>query len=596
MHDSRPGRARRTAVWVAMTMIATATVAIGVTADPEPVEAAPIEIVRGNDGPLGAISVIGDSVMVGSLAFGPDLPTRLAEQGWGPIRARAGEGYSTGYFGVGTTFRASYWIDLWKSQGWDPDAVVVNFGANDAGLCQYRNETIDQCSYNAIKHLVDTIGPGKRIWWPKITRFPYNRVSMDAWNNALDRMASEHPDFHTWDWPSVMYATGNYSPDHTHLSPTGYRNRSLWMAEEITASLGRATDVGLAAPIPTSTGGVSEMVPIGPERVLDTRTDPPGRLSAGQTIEVDVSDVVPSDATAVAAYVTAAGVAGPGHLGANACTAGIESSSFTNYSTGDRGAVTITPLTDDKTFCVYSHAAADVIVDVQAAFVDDGLRFTPLPELERLIDTRDTTANRRLELPVPDGAEAVTVNITAVMGSAPGHVTAHPCLDPIPNTATLNYLPGEVIASSAYIPVSDEGTICLDSFSLVDLVVDLTGTFSESGRLAFQPATPTRMLDTREATGGWYPIHGLEQTLEVTVAPMGAQAVTGTITLVAPMRNSHLQAWSCGDRPTNSNVNALQGRTLANFVTTGTTSDGTLCLFAINAGQTVFDTTGWWVE
>lgn len=599
MHDSRPGRARgarRRAMWVAMTIVATATVAVGVAADPDPVDAAPIETVRGTTGRLGPITVIGDSVMLGSLAFAPDLTQRLVEQGWGPVRARAGEGYSTGYFPVDNSFKASHWINVWKSQGWDPAAVVVNFGANDVGLCQYRPEPLDQCSYNAIKHLVDTLGPGKRIWWPKITRFPLNRPSMDAWNAALDRMAAEHPDFHTWDWPSVMYATGNYASDHTHLSPTGYRNRSLWMAEEVTASLGRAADVGPAAPLPAASGSVSEMVPIGPERVLDTRFEPPGRLRAGQTIEVDVSDVVPPDATAVAAYVTATGVSGPGHLGANACAPGIESSSFTNYSTGDRGAVTITPLTADKTFCVYSHAAADVIVDVQAAFVADGLRFTPLPKLQRLIDTRDTAPNRRLELPVPAGAEAVAVNITAVMGSAPGHVTAHPCLDPIPVTATLNYVPGEVIASSAYIPVSDDGTICLDSFSLVDLVVDLTGTFDEAGRLAFQAAKPTRMLDTRDATGGWYPIHGLGQTLEATVAPPGAQAVTGTITLVAPMRNSHLQAWSCGDRPTNSNVNALRGRTLANFVTTGTTADGTLCIFAINAGQTVFDTTGWWVE
>ena len=101
---------------------------------------------------------------------------------------------------------------------------------------------------------------------------------------------------------------------------------------------------------------------------------------------------------------------------------------------------------------------------------------------------------------------------------------------------------------------------------------------------------------TRDATGGWYPVHGLGQTLDVTVAPPGAKAVTGTITLVAPMRTSHLQAWSCGEQPENSNVNALAGRVLANFVTTGTTPEGKLCIFAINTGQTLFDTTGWWVE
>ncbi|MAT07133.1 MAG: hypothetical protein CL424_19030 [Acidimicrobiaceae bacterium] len=595
MQESRVRRARRTAVWVAMAIVATSIAAVTTTGEGDPVEAA-TETSLGAAGPLGPISIIGDSVMYGSLLVDPDLPTRLAEQGWGPIRARAGAGYSTGYFPVDNTYRASHWISVWRSQGWDPAAVVVNFGANDAGLCAYRNETIDQCSYNAIKHLVDAIGPGKRIWWPKITRFPLNRDSMDAWNAALDRMASEHPDFHTWDWPSVMYATGNYASDHTHLSPTGYRERSQRMAFEITASLGRATKVGPAAAPPRPNGAVSELLPIGPERVLDTRTDAPGRLRAGQTVEVDVSDVVPDDATAVAAYVTAAGPAGPGHLTAHPCLDDPDDSSFTNYSAIVRGAVTISPLTSDRTFCVSTHEATDLVVDVQAAFVPEGLRFTPRPEPERLIDTRGSSLSKRIVLPVPADAEAVAVNITAVMSPAQGHVTAHPCLDPVPETATLNYLPNEIVASSAYIPVSDDGTICLDTFTEVDLVVDLTGTFSADGDLAFQPAIPTRMVDTRRAIGGWSPLHGLGQTLEVTVAPPAARAVTGTITLVAPMRNSHLQAWACGEQPDNSNVNALAGRTLANFVTTGTTSSGELCVFAINAGHTLFDTTGWWVE
>ena len=305
---------------------------------------------------------------------------------------------------------------------------------------------------------------------------------------------------------------------------------------------------------------------------------------------------MPPDATAVAAYITATKVGGPGHLSAHPCLDEPPGSSFTNYSNSPRGAVTITPLTDERTFCVFTHAAADVVVDVQAAFVPDGLRFTPLAQPDRLIDTRGERLTRRIELEAPDGAEAVAINITAVRGAAPGHVTAHPCLDPVPTTATLNHQADEVVASGAYVPVSGDGTICLDTFTEVDLVVDLTGSFSSGGDLAFMPVTPTRMLDTRSGIGGWAPLHGLGQTLDVTVAPPDARAVTGTITLVSPMRDSHLQAWSCGDRPTNSNVNAPVASTRANFVTTGTDAGGVLCVFAVNAGNTVFDTTGWWVE
>ena len=513
----------------------------------------------------------------------------------GPDPLRAGGGYSTGYFPVDTTYKASYWIGVWRSQGWDPAAVVVNFGANDVGLCQYRPESLAACSYNTIKHLVDVIGPGKRIWWPKITRFPLNRPSMDAWNAALDRMAAERPDFYTWDWPSVMYnVVGNYASDHTHLSATGYRERSRLMAVEITASLARGGQTGGSAPAPAPNGATSEMVSIGPARVLDTRAEAPGRLAAGQTVAIDVSDDVPAGTTAVAAYITAAGPSGSGYLTAHPCLPDPDDSSFVNYDRGARGAVTITPLDAQGRFCVFTYAATDLVVDLQAAFVPEGLRFTPAPEPQRLVDTRGTTLTKEIELAVPDGAEMVAVNITAVKSPERGYVTAHPCLDPVPTTATLNYLEAEVIASSAYVPVSAQGTICLTTSTLVDLAVDLTGTFSADGDLAFQPATPTRMLDSRNGIGGWSPIHGLGQVIDATVAPPNAAAVTGTITLVAPLRNSYLQAWACGDRPENSNVNALAGRVMANFITTGV-ADSKLCIFAAETGNTIFDTTGWWI-
>jgi hypothetical protein len=336
------------------------------------------------------------------------------------------------------------------------------------------------------------------------------------------------------------------------------------------------------------------MVPIGPTRVLDTRREPPGRLTAGETVTIDVTADVPPGTTAVAAYITAVAPSAAGHLSVHPCLTGGARASFANYPPGvNRGAVTITPLTTAHTFCVTTHAAADIVVDLQAAFVPDGTRLTALANPQRLIDTRTTGRSQHLELDVGTNVDAAALNITAVGATAAGHVTAHPCLSPTPRVANLNYLAHETIAGAAYVPVSDTGKICIDTHSPVDLVIDLTGTFRTTGELAFQPAVPTRMLDTRTGTGGWTPIHGLGQTIQATVAPPTARAVTGTITIVAPLRNSHLQAWGCGTRTTNSNVNAAPATTLANFVTTGT-NQGKLCIFAIDTGHTIFDTTGWW--
>ena len=144
-------------------------------------------------------------------------------------------------------------------------------------------------------------------------------------------------------------------------------------------------------------------------------------------------------------------------------------------------------------------------------------------------------------------------------------------------------------------PVSDAGTICVFVKSNAHVTVDLTGTFSGDGELVFVPVTPTRTIDTRDATGGWGPIHGGGQTIDARVAPAEARAVSGTLTLVEPLKPGHLRAFSCGAVPDTANVNAAAGQVLANSLTTGLDDGGRLCLFARSATSTVFDTSGWWV-
>jgi hypothetical protein len=192
----------------------------------------------------------------------------------------------------------------------------------------------------------------------------------------------------------------------------------------------------------------------------------------------------------------------------------------------------------------------------------------------------------------------VAVNLTAVDAEANGFAAAYPCGGTRPTVSNLNYGPGEAVASAAFVPTSADNTICVRTNQTVDMVVDLTGTFSATG-LSFVPAPPSRMLDTRVGTGGWSPIHGSQQTLDVRVAPPGAKAVTGTLTMVRPLTRGFLAAFSaatsCGPVPATSSVNNTAGNVLANSVTTGVSTSGRLCLFSNQTTQTVFDTTGWWI-
>jgi hypothetical protein len=369
------------------------------------------------------------------------------------------------------------------------------------------------------------------------------------------------------------------------------------MAIEATLALSTAREVGSSAPLPVAAAEPSEMLPVEPTRVLDTREDEPGRLDAGAVVPVALGDVVPEGATAVGVYVTAVNPSDAGHVSVAPCVEGATygETSMLNYPPDTtRGASTIVALGEGSSICVFSFAAADVVVDLQTVFVPEGLRFTPTSPPDRLLDTRQTGRSRRLEIAVPDGAEVAAVNITVTGGEGPGHVTAHPCLDDPPLTSVLNHGAGETIASFAFVPVSEAGTICLDPFADTDVVVDLTGTAGADGELRFVGSTPSRMVDTRDATGGFGFRHGAQQTVEAVVAPADAAAVSGTVTLVAPYAGSFLQAWACGDVPDTSAVNAGKDEVYANGITVAV-DGGSLCLRAHAAGSTLFDTTGWWV-
>jgi len=591
---TKPARKRFAKLTLATALFTSLLTFASSAADPDGLaEAAPMEIFLSNQGVYGPITVIGDSVLLGSALTSPTLASRLVDQGWGPVRFRAGESYSTGIFPVNSALRVSNWITTWRSQGWDPGNVVVNLGANDTGFCNGSK----QCARDAILHLVDTIGPGSQIWWPQITRIFLHSQLQNSWNTALIEIAAERENFHTWDWPTVMATEGYTSPDGVHITFAGYVKRSARMAAQITADLGRASRTGNDAALPTPSGDQSTYQPVPPERIIDTRTQS-GRQPAGSTLAVDFGSRLPPDATAVALNVTAASPAANGYLAAGPCGTA-PSGSTVNFGAGrSRGAMTIVPLGANDDVCIYAHAQTDIVVDLQGVFVggEDATGFSPLPAPQRLADTRNTGRSSVITVPTPPGADAVAVNLTATNAAAPGHLRAYPCDGTLPEVSNVNFSPGEAVAGGAFVPTSENNTICVFSNVSVDVVVDLTGTFTTGSGLAFVPSAPTRMLDTRLGVGGWSPIQGADQTLDFRVAPPGARAVTGTLTMVRPLRRGYITGYGCTGLPATSSLNALPGTVLANSITTGISDDGRLCVYALQATQTLFDTTGWWVS
>lgn len=550
-------------------------------------------VVDGTTRPFGAISVIGDSVMLGSLTYGPTLVEQLASHGWGPIRARAGMGYSTGHLAVPAWAKASGWLEKWRSEGWDAPNVIVNVGVNDAGLCGANYE----CSVNSINFLIDEIGDNHRVFWPNITRSAAGaRDYQEVWNTALNDVAAARPELIVWDWASLYAGGGFPSGDRIHLSPDGYRERNRHIAEAATAMMVSTTLSGKHVALPNESGNPAAFSPVTPIRVLDTRRIGTTFGNEG-VVRVDLQGLVPVDTTAVAVNLTTTGTSQSGFFTAFDCATTKPDVSHLNHAPQqDRGGFAIISMPASHELCVYSYADSHVIIDLQGSFSPAAsLGFEPMTPA-RILDTRRTGRPEifsPLRVPVSPTALVASVTLTVVGADEPGFLTAYPCAGMVPDVSNVNYLTDEPVAGSAFVPLTD-GDLCIVTSSSVDVIVDLNGTFSDDAPLRFVSSNPRRLLDTRSGIGGWTPIHAKNARIEVPAAPPTAEAVTGTFTIVEPLSQAFLVAEPCDSMTDTSVVNSIAGGVLANTATIPV-SDGALCITTSQPTHTLFDVSGWWV-
>ena len=593
----------RTRVLSVVALVATAVGMVGVA--PTQVSAAPlfVSVLRDAPGPRGPIAVVGDSVMLGSAyeaplvsGWGPSLAQMLSDRGWGPVRMAAGVGFQAGKMVPGNPgANMSLWLTTQRATGFDPQVIVASMGPNDILACA---GSVD-CAVADIRGFMDTAGIDHEVWWALQTA--EQPAMQDAWNQALQIVAAERPNLTLWDWPAVLAATGiPIAPDHTHLpGPNEYRQRSTLIADDVTSRLGGSRATGAAEVTPPPAGASYTYRPVDPTRVLDTRDDG-GRLAAGGTLTVDFSALAPAlvgtEAAAVAVNVTAAGPAAAGFLTVWPCGDVQPLASSVNFTAGQaRGAQATTKLGAGQTMCVFSNAATDVVVDLQGVFVPTGgLLFEPVTP-DRKLDTRITGRASSIAINAPTGAAAVAATLTVTGGSAAGFLTTYPCGGTPPVVSNVNWQRGETVAGAVFVPVAADGTFCVFTSTPADVIVDVTGTFSGAGTLSFVPVTPTRMVDTRNGTGGWRGHVGVGQTIEIGAAPGTAAAVTGTITLVGPGVDGFLTGTICGQPAgATSSVNAAIGSVMANSLTVGLSAGGNLCITSSMAAHALFDTTGWW--
>ncbi len=214
---------------------------------------------------------------------------------------------------------------------------------------------------------------------------------------------------------------------------------------------------------------------------------------------------------------------------------------------------------------------------------------------------------------IPDTATAVTGNLTVTQQTAAGYLYLGPVAVNAPSTSTLNFPKGDDRANNVTVALDWSGGLSVTYSSTTagattQAVFDVTGYFTpDTNGATFTPLTPTRVLDSRNGTGGLAGPFSSHVARTFTVwgnggVPTGATAITGNLTVTQQTSLGYLYVGPIpADNPTSSTLNFPKGDDRANGVTVALSPTGTLSVTyaAPTLGPTahvVFDVTGYFMQ
>jgi hypothetical protein len=324
--------------------------------------------------------------------------------------------------------------------------------------------------------------------------------------------------------------------------------------------------------------------------------------------ELDLSTTAPPDATAVVMNVTAADSTANGFVTVYPCDIARPTASNLNYTRAQvvPNLVTVALAASAKV-CFYTHTPTHIIADLSGWYVLGAGTGYQAQAPVRLFDTRSGAG----AAPVPAGgvytvdltddvlatAEAVTMNVTVVDPAAAGFLTVYPCDAPRPLASNLNFVAGQTVPNLVTVQIGAGRAVCLHANAPTNLVVDVAGWYAAAGKPVVA-VTPTRLLDTRDGTGGWLNPLAAGQTIDLGVAgtvgiPGGAGAVVLNVTATGASAGGYVTVFPCGSEPPlASNLNVTAGETVANAVL-ARLGDGAVCFYASTPVHLVVDVAGY---
>lgn len=371
---------------------------------------------------------------------------------------------------------------------------------------------------------------------------------------------------------------------------------------------------------PMAPAAGARFTPLAPTRIVDTR-DGTGTNAAkvlgGCTLVVDPG--LDPEVTAVAVNITAVRAAANGFVAAYPC--GVDRPvAAAVQAVGGRvvGGMTVVPLGADGTFCVYTHATSDLVVDLFGSYQPGvGQRFEPISP-GRLFDSRGLAtplpagATLRLKVAgakvgsttVPATATAAALTLHAMSATRDGFVTAYPCGATVPTVASATVNTAGNVTNHAEVLLG-AGEVCIFVSAPMHIAVDLSGWFGPTATAEYFAITPVRAVDTRNGTGlptgALTKVNSLGVSRAVTLAGLNGlppasalRAVMANVVGVGATAAGYLTVHPCmTTAPSVSMVRYTVGSNAAASVAGIDDQSGRWCVTASSTVHVVVDVNGW---
>ncbi|MEQ1699321.1 MAG: peptidoglycan-binding protein [Ilumatobacteraceae bacterium] len=444
-----------------------------------------------------------------------------------------------------------------------------------------------------------------------------------AHNANLEAAKVRHPNLTVLDWNGYTYSqssaiqTAWFESDQIHMKAAGATALANWLKSKVdswkldrckavnalTGAVAPPTGEATATSTPTGFTGVS------PLRIIDTRDIDNGgingRVGAGRVVELDINAEVGVDTQAVALSVTAVDPCTSGYLTVYDCDVRPNTSNINFVAGRTTAGMAITTL-NDRRICVFSSAAADLIVDITGEFDATGDTFFSMAPT-RWIDTRDNSGVQSVTIgarasgsdteltlagvgDIPADASAVWLNITGVGATGNVFLTAYPgpC-GTAPLASNVNIFRGRTAASAALVGIGTGGSVCIRvGGGNAHLVIDVSGWFQPTTSGMFYIAGPlSRPYDSRP---GAAPAAGF-----VHEVPLSSVAVLNVTSANAPA-SGFVAAKPCGVTATSSLLNGFANEPTANATAVAPGVGGEVCVTGSMATHIIVDQLGTFVE